>query len=99
MPVRTNHRTGAPASRLARSGGFSELAGSETGAPQQYSRRTMMKRTGQLALATVAGLSVCRGNERKLSRRASFGAIVGEEAGAKAGEQILRDGGNAVDAA
>src|SRR5689334_4600763 len=99
MAVSTNHSTGAPPSDPARSCGFSELAGSETGAPQQYSRRTMIKRTGQLALATLAGLPVCLGSERKPSRQSSFGAVIGEEAGAKAGEQILREGGNAVDAA
>src|SRR5260370_21675912 len=72
-----------------------------TGAPrrQQYSRRAMIKRTGQFALVGALGLPVCFGRERSSNRSRSFGAIIGEEAGAKAGEQILRDGGNAVDAA
>src|SRR5947209_3843670 len=99
MAVSTNHMAGAPVSDPARSCGFSKLAGSETGAPQQCSRRTMIKRTGQLAFATVAGLPVCLGSERKPSRQNFFGAVIGEAAGAKTGEQVLRVGGNAVDAA
>jgi len=62
----------------------------------------MLLRTGRLALAGALGLPACLASEKKsrpsASSSSSPGAIVGEETGAQAGQQILNDGGNAVDA-
>src|SRR6185295_16897 len=38
-------------------------------------------------------------SEEKYAARWKFGAVVGENTGMKAGERVLADGGNAIDAA
>src|SRR5437867_1172980 len=66
---------------------------------RKFSRREMLSRTGQaLLLGTVALPSGCI-SERKPAHHRSFGAVVGEDAGARVGEQVLAEGGNAIDAA
>jgi gamma-glutamyltranspeptidase/glutathione hydrolase len=63
------------------------------------SRREMLKRTGQAALLSTLGFPACVSSRSKSSGHASMGAISGEEAGARVGEKVLADGGNAIDAA
>src|SRR2546425_12856213 len=63
----------------------------------RYSRRQMLSQTGRAALLLTLGLPSCVSIKRNSPKRT--GAVVGEEAGAKIGEQILARGGNAVDAA
>jgi gamma-glutamyltranspeptidase/glutathione hydrolase len=66
---------------------------------RNVSRREMLKRTGSAVLAGSFGvpfLISAKENPRDLK---SFGAVRGENTGMKAGEKILADGGNAIDAA
>src|SRR6478609_2949555 len=63
-----------------------------------YSRREMLRLTGQAAVIAAAVPSLCRGAaERSFS--SNRGAITGETAGEEAGARILAEGGNAIDAA
>ena len=59
----------------------------------------MLKRTGQAALLGSLGIPACASSQSKSAPRSPMGAITGEEAGAKVGEKVLADGGNAIDAA
>jgi len=62
---------------------------------KQYSRRQMLSQTGRAVLAGAIGAPfLSLGRAPILS-----GVIVGEETGAKAGQKVLADGGNAIDAA
>src|SRR5258707_11354523 len=65
----------------------------------KLSRREMLLRTGKAAALAALGPHLAFGVEKKPSANSQFGAIIGEEAGAKVGERILAEGGNAVDAA
>src|SRR6266404_4605907 len=64
----------------------------------QFSRRRMLKRTGQAILLSTLAVPACVA-ERKSARVAQPGAIIGEPIGAEVGARVLADGGNAVDAA
>jgi gamma-glutamyltranspeptidase/glutathione hydrolase len=62
-----------------------------------YTRREMLALSGQAALAGALAPSSGRAAEQRSS--SAFGAIVGDPVAVKVGERILRDGGNAIDAA
>jgi Gamma-glutamyltransferase len=66
---------------------------------KKFSRRDMLRRTGQAVAVTAFGLSFKLRAAQMLQSKSPRGAIIGEEIGAKIGEKILADGGNAIDAA
>jgi len=59
----------------------------------------MLKRTSQAALLSTLAFPACVSSRSKSARHSSAGGVSGEEAGAKVGEKVLADGGNAIDAA
>lgn len=63
----------------------------------QYSRREMLSVTGKMLLGSAVGSQFSFAKTENSSN--DFGAVVGEPAAAKIGEKILREGGNAIDAA
>ena len=64
---------------------------------RNLTRRDLLSLAGKAALASVAAPRLSfAANEPPAN---SFGAIVGDRVAAKIGESILRDGGNAIDAA
>jgi len=65
--------------------------------PQTCSRRKMIGLTGKFVLAGAISPQVCFSKEENSSN--PFGVVVGDRGAAKVGENILRDGGNAIDAA
>lgn len=65
--------------------------------PSTYTRREMLAVTGKAALAGAfasSGLLAADGGSSH-----AYGAVVGDPVASKVGEKILRDGGNAIDAA
>jgi gamma-glutamyltranspeptidase/glutathione hydrolase len=62
-----------------------------------YTRREMLSLTGKAAALCALAPQFSFAAEEHSSN--SFGAVVGEPVAAKIGEQFLRDGGNAIDAA
>src|SRR5882724_1345300 len=64
----------------------------------QFSRRRMLKRTGQAILLSTLAVPACVA-ERRSPRVGRPGAIIGEPTGAEVGARVLAEGGNAVDAA
>jgi len=64
-----------------------------------FSRREMLKRTGQAALLSTLAFPACVSSRNKSAKHSSIGGVSGEEAGARVGEKVLADGGNAIDAA
>jgi len=59
----------------------------------------MLRRTGQAAALGVLGFSPKLRPAQMLQSKSPRGAVIGEEIGAKVGEKILGEGGNAIDAA
>jgi gamma-glutamyltranspeptidase/glutathione hydrolase len=66
---------------------------------KKFSRREMLRRTGQAAAVGALGFSFHLRAAQLLQSKSPKGAISGEENGAKVGERILAEGGNAIDAA
>lgn len=66
---------------------------------KKFSRREMLRRTGQVAALGALGFSFRIRAAQVLQSKSPRGAIIGEEIGAKVGERILAEGGNAIDAA
>jgi gamma-glutamyltranspeptidase/glutathione hydrolase len=66
---------------------------------KKFSRREMLRRTGQAAAVTALGFPFKSRAAQLLQSKSPRGAVVGEEIGAKVGERILAEGGNAIDAA
>ena len=66
---------------------------------KQFSRREMLRRTGQAAAFGALGFSINLRAAQLLQSKSPNGAVIGEEIGAKVGERILAKGGNAIDAA
>src|SRR6266704_1666551 len=66
---------------------------------KKYSRREMLKRTGQASLITALGVSSCVSAQKGGDTRWEHGAVVGENTGMVVGTKVLAAGGNAVDAA
>ncbi len=60
-------------------------------------RREMLSTTGKVIVASALAPNICFGKSENSSN--AFGAIVGDAVAAKVGENILRNGGNAIDAA
>jgi gamma-glutamyltranspeptidase/glutathione hydrolase len=66
---------------------------------RQYSRREMLGRTSMaLALGALGG-RYGWGAQKQTGESSRQGVVIGEEEGAKVGEQVLAQGGNAIDAA
>ena len=65
----------------------------------KYSRREMLKRTGQASLVAALGMPACVSPKKNGDDRWEHGAVVGENTATVVGEKVLADGGNAVDAA
>ena len=65
--------------------------------PRTLTRREILALTSRAALAGALLPNLSFGANESSTN--SFGAIVGDKVGAKVGEKILRDGGNAIDAA
>jgi gamma-glutamyltranspeptidase/glutathione hydrolase len=63
---------------------------------QQYTRREMLALTGRLVVAGAAGSSVAFAAESESP--GPQGLVAGQLKGAEVGNNILRDGGNAIDA-
>src|SRR5262245_6973462 len=59
----------------------------------------MLKRTGRMAAVTAFGLPARSFSQKARPTRWSHGAVVGENTATVAGERVLADGGNAIDAA
>src|SRR5258705_7794777 len=66
---------------------------------KKYSRREMLSRTGGALLIGGLGLPGCFTATKKSGQRWVHGAVVAENEGAKVGQKILAEDGNAVDAA
>jgi gamma-glutamyltranspeptidase/glutathione hydrolase len=66
---------------------------------KKFSRREMLRRTGQAAAFGAFGFSFNLPAAQLLQSKSPKGAIIGEENGAKVGERVLAEGGNAIDAA
>jgi gamma-glutamyltranspeptidase / glutathione hydrolase len=66
---------------------------------KKFSRREMLRRTGQAVALGAVGFSFNLRAAQMRQSKSPRGAIIGEEIGAKVGEKILADGGNAIDAA
>jgi gamma-glutamyltranspeptidase/glutathione hydrolase len=66
---------------------------------KKLSRREMLRRTGKAVAFGAVGLSFNLRAAQMLRSKSPRGAIMGEETGAKIGEKILAEGGNAIDAA
>jgi len=66
---------------------------------KKLSRREMLRRTGKAAAIGAFGFSFNLRAAESLQSKSAKGAIIGEEIGAKVGERILANGGNAIDAA
>src|SRR5882762_7673620 len=66
---------------------------------KKYSRREMLKRTGQASLVAVLGIPACVSAEKSTGDRWKHGAVVGENTATVVGEKILAERGNAIDAA
>jgi gamma-glutamyltranspeptidase/glutathione hydrolase len=66
---------------------------------KKFSRREMLRRTGQAAALGALGLSFKLRAAQMLQSKSPKGTVIGEEIGAKVGERILAEGGNAIDAA
>jgi gamma-glutamyltranspeptidase / glutathione hydrolase len=64
---------------------------------QKYTRREMLKLTGRLAVAGAIGPTFARAAEIEL--REAHGLVAGQVKAAEIGNRILREGGNAIDAA
>ncbi|MEO5803603.1 MAG: gamma-glutamyltransferase [Verrucomicrobiota bacterium] len=62
-----------------------------------YSRREMLSVTGKVLLGSAVGSQFCFARTENSSN--TFGVVVGDPVAAKVGEKILREGGNAIDAA
>jgi gamma-glutamyltranspeptidase / glutathione hydrolase len=71
---------------------------SDSIATKQYSRRQMLGWGARVFLIGTAGLPGCT-NRKQFRRRSGPGAVIGEAAGAAVGQQVLAEGGNAIDAA
>src|SRR3954464_8131233 len=65
--------------------------------PKSYTRREALALTGKVAIA--GALASSRGRAADERSSTAFGAIVGDPVAVKVGEKILKDGGNAIDAA
>src|SRR5258706_8440815 len=65
--------------------------------PKTYTRREALALTGQVVIGGVLASAACAAEDEKSS--SVHGAVVGDPAAVKVGEKILRDGGNAIDAA
>ena len=65
----------------------------------KFSRRQMLKRTGAAVVIGSLGVPFYIAAQDKTADRWKYGAVVGENTGMKAGEDILATGGNAIDAA
>jgi gamma-glutamyltranspeptidase/glutathione hydrolase len=66
---------------------------------KKFSRREMLRRTGQAAAVSALGFSITSRAAQMLQSKSPKGAVIGEDVGAKVGERILAEGGNAIDAA
>lgn len=66
---------------------------------RKLSRREMLRRTGQAAAVGAFSISFKLPAAQLLQSKSPKGAVIGEENGAKVGERILAEGGNAIDAA
>jgi gamma-glutamyltranspeptidase/glutathione hydrolase len=66
---------------------------------KKLSRREMLRRTGQAAAVGALGFSFNLRAAQMLQSKSPKGVVIGEENGAKVGERILAEGGNAIDAA
>lgn len=64
---------------------------------QNYTRREMLGLTGSLLAAGTLAPQWCFAKREDAA--GELGCVIGDEAAAKVGENILRDGGNAIDAA
>lgn len=64
-----------------------------------YSRREMLKLSGQAAMVSAIGLPACSSLEKSSRTGKKDGAVVGENTGSMVGERMLENGANAVDAA
>jgi gamma-glutamyltranspeptidase/glutathione hydrolase len=62
-----------------------------------YTRRAMLRTTGQALF--LGSFAAQRALSAGISREVCRGLVIGEEAGSAVGEQVLAEGGNAVDAA
>ena len=65
--------------------------------PPRFTRREIISLAGKAALVGALAPRLARGAEENSAQ--SFGAVVGDPIAAKIGETILKDGGNAIDAA
>src|SRR5215471_5867831 len=66
---------------------------------QNLSRREMLTRTGGALVAGAFGFPFCLRSKENPPTRWQHGAVVGENEGMRVGQQVLAEGGNAVDAA
>src|SRR5947209_5949030 len=66
---------------------------------KKYSRREMLSRSAQALVLGTLGIPSCVSPGKKSPAQSRYGAVAGEEAGARVGEKVLADGGNAIDAA
>src|ERR1041385_2200804 len=66
---------------------------------RKYSRRQMLKRTGQTAFVAAFGVPLAFSAQKKAPLLWEHGAVVGENTGRTIGEKVLAEGGNAIDAA
>ena len=65
--------------------------------PHRFTRREIISLAGKAALVGALAPRLARGAEENSAQ--AFGAVVGDPIAAKIGETILKDGGNAIDAA
>ena len=66
---------------------------------ENYTRRAMLQLAGQASLAGLLGTRFCVGAETGSFPASPFGVVVGQTTGAEVGNEVLANGGNAVDAA
>jgi gamma-glutamyltranspeptidase/glutathione hydrolase len=66
---------------------------------RQISRRQMLKESGRAFLVGTISTSIASADTNSITASQTFEAISGEETGAAVGLKILREGGNAIDAA
>jgi gamma-glutamyltranspeptidase/glutathione hydrolase len=64
-----------------------------------YTRREALALTGKALLTGAFAATACAADSADEKSAHAFGAVVGDPAAMKVGEQVLQDGGNAIDAA
>ena len=66
---------------------------------RKFTRRAMLRMTGQASLASLSGTRFCLAAQTGSLSATPIGFVVGQTTGAEVGTQVLANGGNAVDAA